>query len=106
MDNFSFLAHSVVGKCCQYVNDIIETTFRYFVTKYNIEQTPAYSVATLLDPRFKTAGFIKKENAGLGKEMLINEVVSRVQPVQSSTDSPSRRDATLQVSVLTSQAFG
>ena len=44
-------------------------------------------MATILDPRFKTAAFSKKQNASLGKEMLINEVVNRVQTAESSTPS-------------------
>lgn len=44
---------------------------RYVVGKYDIEKTRLYSVATVLDPRFKLAGFQKKENGLLAKEMII-----------------------------------
>ena len=49
---------------------------RYFDTKYNIESRKEYGIATLLDPRYKSAGFRSKDNASIIKELLIQEIVT------------------------------
>lgn len=51
--------------------EVLRHIKRYFVTKYDIEKTKHYSIATVLDPRFKLAGFQKKENGVVAKEMII-----------------------------------
>lgn len=43
--------------------------------KYSIETRKHYSLATLLDPRFKLAGFTKKDNGILAREMIIGLVL-------------------------------
>ena len=47
---------------------------RYFVLKYNMERQKLYSIATVLDPRFKSAGFAKEDNFTLAKEFAISEM--------------------------------
>ena len=42
-----------------------------------MEQQHQYAVATLLDPRFKSAGFSKRQNATVAKELLISELLDR-----------------------------
>ena len=54
-------------------------SLRYFVTKYDVEKKPQYSIATLLDPRFKAAAFSTKVNAALVKQILIDEICTRIQ---------------------------
>jgi hypothetical protein len=55
---------------------------RYFDTKYGIESRKEYSIATLLDPRYKCAAFRAKENASMAKQQLIQEmvVINRSEP--------------------------
>ena len=59
--------------------------FSYFVEKYSIEKTKHYSAATILDPRFKLAGFAKKENGILAREIIIGLVFS-IYYLQCSSD--------------------
>ena len=50
---------------------------RYFDTIYNrVESKREYGIATLLDPRYKFAGFRSRENATLAKERLIQEMTN------------------------------
>ena len=50
---------------------------RYFDTKYTIESRKEYSLATIVDPRYKSAGFRSKEKAILAKELLVQEILNR-----------------------------
>jgi hypothetical protein len=49
------------------------------------ESWKEYCIATLLDPRYKSAGFRSKNNAGIAKEQLIQEVIT---DRQSNNPSP------------------
>ena len=49
------------------------------------ESRKEYCIATLLDPRYKSAGFRSKSNAGIAKELLIQEVIT---DRQSNNPSP------------------
>ena len=46
----------------------------YFVTKYGVEARKEYAVATILDPRFKLAGFQHRENSQIAKLMVLTEL--------------------------------
>ena len=43
-----------------------------------MEENPLTVVATLLDPRYKTAAFQNKENSQKGKEKLLSLVISEL----------------------------
>ena len=43
---------------------------------YGVESREEYGIATLLDPRYKFAGFRSRDNATLAKEILIEEMVT------------------------------
>lgn len=62
-------------------SEVLQHIKRYFVVKYDIEKTKHYSIATVLDPRFKLAGFQKKENGVLAKELIIRELAQIVSEV-------------------------
>ena len=68
---------------------------RYFDSKYNIESRKEYCIATLLDPRYKSAGFRSKDNAGIAKELLIQEVITDRQSNNSSPQTLNVSDRSI-----------
>ena len=65
---------------------------KYFDDKYKIKSRKEYSIATLVDPSYKSAGFRSKESAGIAKELLIQEIVTN-QQVQISNDTSIEEQA-------------
>ena len=65
---------------------------RYFVTKYGVETRKEYAVATILDPRFKLAGFQMRENGHVAKHMVLSEM--QITGAQDSPASPSSGNQT------------
>ena len=59
----------------------------YFVTKYAVETRKEYAVATVLDPRFKLAGFQMKEHGNLAKHMVLSEM--QVTSTEGDQESPN-----------------
>ena len=68
---------------------------RYFDSKYNIESRKDYCIATLLDPRYKSVGFRSKDNAGIAKELLIQEVITDRQSNNSSPQTLNVSDRSI-----------
>ena len=68
---------------------------RYFHSKYNKEFRKEYCIATLLDPRYKSAGFRSKDNAGIAKELLIQEVITDRQSNNSSPQTLNVSDRSI-----------
>jgi hypothetical protein len=68
---------------------------RYFDAKYNIESRKEYCIATLLDPRYKSAGFPLKDNPGDAKELLIQEVITDRQSNNSSPQTLNVSDRSI-----------
>ena len=66
---------------------------RYSVQIYDYERTKMYSLATLLDPRYKLAGFQLKNNGTLAKEMLLTELSEQCQPRNEDSDNPEVSEA-------------
>ena len=64
--------------------EVVVQMNRYFITKYDIERRKEYGIATLLDPRFKLAGFSKKDNGVLAKEMAISEITAQLTVTEAS----------------------
>ena len=62
---------------------------RYFVTTYGIETRKEYAVATVLDPRFKTAVFQSRENSNLAKLMVLSEMQLAVSTSSTVQDPDS-----------------
>lgn len=54
-----------------------EKTIKYFDDKMNIETNRPYTFATLLDPRYKCAGFYSRDKAHAARELLISTVEER-----------------------------
>ena len=48
---------------------------KYFDDKYKIESMKEYSIATLVDPHYKSAGFRSKESAGIAKNFLFGRLL-------------------------------
>ena len=44
----------------------------------NIEINEPFAIATLLDPRYKTRGFSKRENVNIAKDLLFAELVNKI----------------------------
>ncbi|KAG0720051.1 hypothetical protein GWK47_006985 [Chionoecetes opilio] len=52
----------------------------------NVEQNPLMVIATLLDPRYKTAGFQNKEEGQRGKQKLLTLIISELTQEVSRTE--------------------
>ena len=63
---------------------ILNELNRYFVTTYGIETRKEYAVASVLDPRFKTALFHSRENDNLAKLMVLSTLATVRDPDSSS----------------------
>ena len=63
---------------------ILNELNRYFVTTYGIETRKEYAVASVLDPRFKTALFQSRENANWAKLMVLSTSATARDPDSSS----------------------
>lgn len=59
------------------------------------ESRKEYCIATLLDPRYKSAGFRSKNNAGIAKELLIQEVITDRQSNNSSPQTLNVSDRSI-----------
>ena len=51
-----------------------EKTINYFDEKMNIETNRSFTIATLLDPRYKCAGFDSRDKAHAARELLISKL--------------------------------
>ena len=78
---------------------------RYFDSKYNIESRKEYCIATLLDPRYKSAGFRSKDNAGIAKELLIQEVITDRQSNNSSPQTLNVSDRSIASETLSADPW-
>ena len=63
---------------------ILNELNRYFVITYGIETRREYAVASVLDPRSKTALFQSRENANLAKLMVLSTSATARDPDSSS----------------------
>ena len=52
-------------------------TIKYFDEKMNIETNRSYTFATLLDPRYKCAGFDSRDKAHADRQLLISKLEER-----------------------------
>ena len=69
---------------------ILNEPNRYFVTTYGIETRKEYAVASVLDPRFKTALFQSRENDNLAKLMVLSTSATARDPDSSSLNERIR----------------
>ena len=69
---------------------------RYFDSKCKNPGKNTVSLqSTLLDPRYKSAGFRSKNNAGIAKELLIQEVITDRQSNNSSPQTLNISDRSI-----------
>ena len=75
---------------------------KYFVTKHDMERSKEYCIATILDPRFKLAGFSKKENSVYAKELTRADMLVMMGPQPDTGNQSSPSEATDAASSSTS----